>query len=46
MSFFDYDAASDQWHKETKLRLALDTTVSAGYHHFTDPAEVVRSEFR
>ncbi|MGH3070915.1 MAG: hypothetical protein ACRDNB_01435 [Gaiellaceae bacterium] len=39
MSFFDHDPASDQWHKETKLRLALDTTVSAGYHHFTDPAE-------
>lgn len=38
--FFDLDPASDQWHQDTKLRLALDTTVSAGYHHFTDPAEL------
>ena len=40
MMFFDHDAASDQWHKDTKLRLALDTTVSAGYHHFTAPEEL------
>jgi hypothetical protein len=38
LSFFDHDAASDQWHKETKLRLALDTTCLRGLPPLHRPA--------
>jgi hypothetical protein len=31
VNYYDYDPESQEWHKDTRLRLALTSIVSAGY---------------
>ena len=42
--YFDDEGGSTEWHKDLKLRLALDWTAAAGYRHLTPPSIVDQTE--